>query len=336
MPQYVETSPKTRSDETLLDPSEEAIPSMSFGDSFSEIFRSFGKLLKNGPFMAITLATTSEFASCKGLCVFMPKYLTEVTGLTPSMSAILWGSTIIPGVVIGVTLGSNLVKRLKLTQLGCCKVTVIGAILSFCCFVPIMYFGCPGNALMGVAGSMPGTCSSSCRCPEIFSPVHSGNTDFLNACYAGCKTSTNGTTFTNCACMPGNSAVRGKTPKKCNPLIIVTFIFLALVAISVGHTPGLMAAMQSMDSSLKPMALGVQFILYKALAYIPAPVVLGTVIDTTCIFQKRGKCGSKGACEAYDSVKFHRYFFGFSVVFKALTVLLLIVACVLVKRRQTR
>lgn len=48
------------------------------------------------------------------------------------------------------------------------------------------------------------------------------------------------------------------------------------------------------------------------LAFIPASIVFGLIIDNTCLIWEE-KCGKTGNCWVYDQVKFRNYLHGASV-----------------------
>ncbi|CDQ69564.1 unnamed protein product [Oncorhynchus mykiss] len=49
----------------------------------------------------------------------------------------------------------------------------------------------------------------------------------------------------------------------------------------------------------KSFAVGVQYMLFRVLAFLPAPVLYGTAIDTTCIIWGK-KCGRNTSCHYYN------------------------------------
>ena len=46
-------------------------------------------------------------------------------------------------------------------------------------------------------------------------------------------------------------------------------------------------------------ALGFQFVFMKLLGYIPSPVLVGAILDTTCLLWSKS-CGIRGACSLYN------------------------------------
>ena len=55
----------------------------------------------------------------------------------------------------------------------------------------------------------------------------------------------------------------------------------------------------------KAFALGLQVVMLRLFAYIPAPIVFGSVIDTTCLVWKPTQCQTEGTtCLLYDIEQF--------------------------------
>ena len=83
--------------------------------------------------------------------------------------------------------------------------------------------------------------------------------------------------------------------------------------------------MSSVETHQRPLALGVQFLFYRTLAYIPTPIYFGRVIDAACVLRETvSPCSTeKGACELYDPDMFRHIYFGLAMSVKILGFLLL-------------
>ncbi len=67
----------------------------------------------------------------------------------------------------------------------------------------------------------------------------------------------------------------------------------------------------------KAFALGLQVVLLRLLAYIPAPILFGSVIDTTCMVWKHNQCGDDGTiCLLYDIDAFRLRYGSIALVLK--------------------
>ncbi|CAB0011848.1 unnamed protein product [Nesidiocoris tenuis] len=74
------------------------------------------------------------------------------------------------------------------------------------------------------------------------------------------------------------------------------------------HLPGRLHgtgySFRSVNEEERSFALGMQFVIFRLFGYIPAPILFGNLIDSTCLFWK-STCGEKGGrCLLYDIEQF--------------------------------
>lgn len=69
---------------------------------------------------------------------------------------------------------------------------------------------------------------------------------------------------------------------------------------------------RSVSEEERSFALGMQFVIFRLFGYIPAPILFGNLIDSTCLLWK-STCGEKGGrCLLYDIEQFrYRLYFLF-------------------------
>lgn len=61
---------------------------------------------------------------------------------------------------------------------------------------------------------------------------------------------------------------------------------------------------RSVNEEERSFALGMQFVIFRLFGYIPAPILFGNLIDSTCLFWK-STCGETGGrCLLYDIEQF--------------------------------
>lgn len=50
----------------------------------------------------------------------------------------------------------------------------------------------------------------------------------------------------------------------------------------------------------RSFALGIQFLIMRAISFLPGPILLGAILDSYCISWGYNKCGEKTSCHDYD------------------------------------
>jgi hypothetical protein len=84
----------------------------------------------------------------------------------------------------------------------------------------------------------------------------------------------------------------------------------------------------------KAFALGLQVVMLRLFAYIPAPIIFGSVIDTTCLVWKMTDCSSAGTtCLLYDIEQFRVRYGLVALAYKLIAVSLSIALWLAVNRR---
>ncbi|XP_066270463.1 solute carrier organic anion transporter family member 3A1-like [Branchiostoma lanceolatum] len=165
----------------------------------------------------------------------------------------------------------------------------------------------------GVAQSCPSrgcACSDNNRIPVCGAD---GRT-YYSACVAGCQglQLLNGTAFptynyTDCQCLQSGSwALQGPCRTPCPQwrfaLFLASIILLVFLS-GMQLAPSFQIYIRCVKLEEKSFSLGIRHIVQRLLAYIPAPVYFGAVIDATCTMWQRS-CGRRKACWVYDSRQF--------------------------------
>ncbi|XP_066952882.1 solute carrier organic anion transporter family member 3A1 isoform X1 [Macrobrachium rosenbergii] len=192
-------------------------------------------------------------------------------------------------------------------------------------------------------------CNTGCSCSSsLVEPVCGNNgLTYFSPCHAGCTSYSPQHKFANCTCIRGEGnqsspfhsssslspegagfsevtavpvATAGPCYIPCNtimPFMILLFFMCTVVAIS--QMPLLMIVLRSVDEEERSFALGVQFVIFRLIAYIPAPIMFGSVIDSTCLMWK-SSCGEKGGrCLIYDIEMFRYRYVGICTAIKIIS-----------------
>ncbi|CAG9855283.1 unnamed protein product [Phyllotreta striolata] len=212
--------------------------------------------------------------------------------------------------------------------------------------------------------NLTSSCNFGCECSITdIEPVCGNNgLTYFSPCHAGC-TSILSTNYTNCACIHGNVTIKDgltssisfasqleseyaevtvvpvATAGPCNsschtiyPFLILLFFMTFIVAVT--QMPLLMIVLRSVNEEERSFALGMQFVIFRLFGYIPAPILFGNLIDSTCLLWK-STCGEKGGrCLLYDIEQFRYRYVGLCAGIKTLALGIFVVDWWLVRHRK--
>ncbi|XP_044077177.1 solute carrier organic anion transporter family member 2B1 [Siniperca chuatsi] len=337
----VESRPDTKQQQ--IDPLQE-VSLLQFLKSFPRIAL---RTLQSPIYLLVVLAQVNLAALLAGLATFMAKFIERQFSQTVSLSTMMIGGVCIPLAVLGTVLGGALMRRLNISVSGASK--LCSAAILFCMFssTPLLLIGCPTQKVAGVFPYSPDalSCSDGCRCPnEAFNPVCGSNgVEFQSPCHAGCSavetdTSNKAINYTECRCVGGlGFASPGTCGSGCSHLLLPFVALLGLTSFvaSFSQTPSYMMILRTVPTEDKSFAVGVQYMLFRVLAFMPGPVLYGSVIDTTCILWGK-KCDKQTSCHYYNLDAFRQRFLGLQVVFVCGGLLCFLLTIVVLRRRARR
>ncbi|CAG9581511.1 unnamed protein product [Danaus chrysippus] len=221
--------------------------------------------------------------------------------------------------------------------------------------------------------NLTAACNFNCLCTETdMEPVCGNNgLTYFSPCHAGCAAFSSRSNFTNCACVHENSrdmlgvgvglmegasasaltagslreysevtVVPVATAGACNPPCTTIFPFLVLLffmtfVVAVTQMPLLMIVLRSVSEEERSFALGMQFVIFRLFGYIPAPIVFGNLIDSTCILWKQSCNGEQGGrCLLYDIEQFRYRYVGLCGGIKIVALGIFLADWWLVRRRR--
>ncbi|XP_054481487.1 solute carrier organic anion transporter family member 2B1 isoform X2 [Anoplopoma fimbria] len=317
--------------------------------SLLQFLKSFPRIalrtLQSPIYLLVVLAQVNLAALLAGLATFMAKFIERQFSQTVSFSTMMIGGVCIPLAVLGTVLGGVLMRRLNLSVSGASRLCT-GAIL-LCLFssTPLLFIGCPTQKIAGVfpiPNSNALLCSAGCQCPEeAFNPVcGSDGVEFRSPCHAGCITietyPNNATNYIGCRCVDGlGVATPGTCGSGCSGLLppFVALLGITSFIASFSQTPSYMMILRTVPTEDKSFAVGVQYMLFRVLAFMPGPVLYGSVIDTTCILWGK-KCGIDTSCQYYNLDHFRQRFLGVQVVFVCGGLLCFLLTVLVLRRRR--
>lgn len=150
--------------------------------------------------------------------------------------------------------------------------------------------------------------------------------EYTTPCHAGCTgrvvqeaLGKSQVFYTNCSCVAGNGTISaGSCESACSRLVLpfILLISLGAAVASITHTPSFMLILRGVKKEDKTLAVGMQFMLLRVLAWMPSPVIHGSAIDTTCVHWAL-TCGRRAVCRYYDHDLLRNRFIGLQFFFKS-------------------
>ncbi|EDV33018.1 uncharacterized protein Dana_GF22759, isoform B [Drosophila ananassae] len=245
--------------------------------------------------------------------------------------------------------------------LGCDNLKMAGTT------IPYYTSNKPGATIEPFQVNLTAACNFGCECltSEVEPVCGNNGLTYFSPCHAGCTAFSSSSNYTNCACVHANIssslyrgaggsqaqalsanedfaevtvvpvATAGPCATPCRtiyPFLILLFFMTFVVAST--QMPLLMIVLRSVSEEERSFALGMQFVIFRLFGYIPAPILFGNLIDSTCLLWK-SSCGEKGGrCLIYDIEKFRYKYVGLCATVKLIALFIFIVDWWLVRRRK--
>ncbi|XP_016042406.1 solute carrier organic anion transporter family member 2B1 isoform X2 [Erinaceus europaeus] len=306
-------------------------------------------------FLLVVLAQVCLSSMVAGMATFLPKFLELQFSVTASFANLLIGCFTIPSAIVGIVVGGILIKRLHLGSLRSSILCLLGALLCLLLSLPLFFMGCSTHQIAGIFHH-PGTqpelqqfldCMKPCSCPsDDFNPVCDPVTrvEYLTPCQAGCTgrglqeaANKSQVVYSNCSCVPrGSPMLEGSCESACSHLVLPFMLLVSLGAAlgSLTHTPSFMLILRGVKKEDKTLAVGIQFMLLRVLAWMPSPVIHGIAIDTTCVHWAKS-CGRRAVCRYYDHYLLRTRFLGLQFFFK-MGCLICFILILIILRQQNK
>ncbi|XP_063996561.1 solute carrier organic anion transporter family member 4C1 [Pogoniulus pusillus] len=343
--------------ETHNDGSEWLVEAKNIGKNIKDFPVALLILLKNPVLMSLILASSSESLVATGFATFLPKFIENQFGKTPSFSATLGGLVLIPAAALGQIISGVLVSQCKMDCKSIIKFMIGTCSAGLLLHIVFLFIKCGNEPFAGVSEAYNGTgtlynltapCNANCQCLlSMYYPVCGRDeVRYFSPCFAGCTShlvDNMKKTYHNCSCIGipkrGNSsedflyeAVPGKCPTQCKflPLFLTTFFF-AVVFTFMAVTPTTVAILRCVPDKQRSFALGVQSVFLRLLGTIPGPILFGVAIDNSCILWDIDECKTKGACWVYDNERMAYMLMGISAACKVITIVFVVMAACLYK-----
>ncbi|XP_068087043.1 solute carrier organic anion transporter family member 74D isoform X2 [Anabrus simplex] len=281
--------------------------------SFEDFMQTVKKLLRNKVFVLNTTSTVFFVFGFAGYWTFMPKYLETQYGQTAASASLISGSVGLVFTGLGIITAAIVITRFKPSARQLAAWSVFVEIISVIGRFSWTFLSCNSSPLHGNSAddgswNMTTACNSECLCGQEvkYSPICSadGSTNFFSPCYAGCTAYdfiNTSKAYSNCSCIPGGQAIDGVCSVDCGysfTIFLVSQCIMSFLEAS-GKSGNTLIHFRCVDEKDKAFSIGVGELFMGILAFIPAPLVYGTLLDWACIAWGR-ECGERGNCWLYD------------------------------------
>ncbi|XP_062830476.1 solute carrier organic anion transporter family member 2B1 [Anolis carolinensis] len=311
----------------------ESLPLKQFIKLFPMIFF---RTIKNPIFAVVIFALFNLSGMIAGLATFMAKFLEQQFTLTASLANMIIGAVQLPSGMMGIILGGAIMKNCHLSLRYATIMCIFGLALCVLFDIPLLFLGCPTHAVAGLdpSGSsgpeqLFADCNRQCNCSSSgFNPVcGQNNIEYVTPCFAGCSglkynaQAKKILNYTMCNCIIVDGALGYAVPGSCGgqcsrfllPFVMITCISGFMACLS--HTPAFVMVLRSVKPEDKSFAIGIQFMLLRVLAWLPAPVLYGSAIDMSCLLWQM-KCKKRAACRYYNNTAFRQRYIGIQIVYE--------------------
>ncbi|KOX72491.1 Solute carrier organic anion transporter family member 5A1 [Melipona quadrifasciata] len=283
--------------------------------SFSDMMRTFKRLLTNITLMCNNLATVFYFMGYMPYWIFMPKYIETQYKQSASVSSLITGTVGLVFSAFGILLSGLVISKYKPKARYLAAWNVMVGAISVVGMISYAFLGCSSNdnqITVQPDGALKTLlpCNEQCHCDYVtYNPVCSehGQT-FISACHAGCrnmKIQTNGSKmYTECSCIKSKFA-RLPFLFANNSLIHTTEDPFESpesndsIPLATGRASNFLVSVRCVDEKDKTVAMGFGLTIMSLFAFIPSPILFGFILDKTCLVWGK-TCSGTGNCWLYN------------------------------------
>eukprot|EP00048_Salpingoeca_helianthica_P024735 m.34917 g.34917 ORF g.34917 m.34917 type:complete len:709 (+) comp9560_c1_seq1:110-2236(+) len=279
-------------------------------------------ILNNKPFIFSQLGFTLEAVVIIGVGNFLPKIVQTQFRTTSSNASFYSGAAIVAGAAGGILTGGLISRKWSMKQTTR-NVFFLGLAALFT--IPCFLIHCDTLSLAGLnsdypmytrsfsttpapfanTSSLSNQCNMGCDCRGAsYKPVCGSGSTYFSACHAGCVQRVGEEAYTNCSCLPSATIVAedGVCGGSCSRVVyFLLALFLLMFVTFMINVPGTVFCMRVVDEHERSLALGLGSAIQRIGGSIPGPLLIGAILDGSCLLWETKCDGSNGACWEYDS-----------------------------------
>ncbi|XP_025194151.1 solute carrier organic anion transporter family member 5A1-like isoform X2 [Melanaphis sacchari] len=256
-----------------------------------------------------------------GYWTFMPKYMETQFRQTAANSNFASGAIGILSSGLGIVTSGVVISKYKPSPRALAMWNFIMEAMEVIGHIAYIFLGCAEKNLHGQwnadkTWNLTMDCNVDCNCGKSMSynPVCSfdQSTTFYSPCYAGCTKETiiDGIkTYSNCTCIGGlGTAIAGMCPVDCGHDFIIFLVLMGIMRFlsSTGRSGNTIIQFRCVKKEDKSLSLGFSELVMCVIAFMPGPILYGTIVDSTCMVWG-GDCGTNGNCWLYDGIRLKYY-----------------------------
>ncbi|KAJ6664810.1 hypothetical protein lerEdw1_005782 [Lerista edwardsae] len=206
--------------------------------------------------------------------------------------------------MLGIVLGGAVIKNCQLSLRQAASMCIVCMGLCVLFDIPLLFMGCPTQRIAGLDASGRYVQLYVDRVLLFLALIVE---ELVN--------------FSRCNCIRVNEALGYAKPGGCGSRcseFLVPFVTLACISgfvASIAHTPAFVMILRSVKPEDKSFAIGLQFLMTRVAAWLPAPVLYGSIIDTTCLLWLR-RCDTRASCRYYNHTQFRQRFMALQLMFE--------------------
>ena len=269
-----------------------------------------------------------------GFYITQPKYIEAHFRKSAGSASFATGVYNILSIACGIITGGFLIKCFKPGPRALTTLIFLLELFANLGLMSGLFFGCQQPTIFAVNTNLMESCNTDCHCTrQVLQPYCSSDniTNYFSPCFAGCHTSPlfeSNRTLDNCMCettrglassSDSSSLTPGYCPNDCGNNFTKYMAFLAICKFisSTSWIASLILKVRSVEERDKSFAIGLAMTISSILAWIPNPLIFGTVADAACAIWGES-CSGRGNCWLYDTEKFRIYLHTVALIFASL------------------